>query len=448
MIKTFTAYSAQDALALVHRELGAHAVVLHTRNLKRGGFLGIGARAVVEITAADGRNLGRERRKEAQRSPRAEALRQAREARPDSTAPTETPLLAGDLIRRTYQAARAQFNGPDGFCVMPADPDAPAAATTAPPTGPEPSVVAIAPPPRDDGQLSRELAAVKHLVQQVARQQQLGRIAETTPGLPDALVGHYARLIEQEVAADLAREVVNALDPAAAAEPDTGREALLAAITEQVPACPAPSTDTRTLHGRPRTIALVGPTGVGKTTTVAKLAANFLLKENRKVGLITADTFRIAAVEQLRTYAGIIGLPLEVVRGPAELRDAMARLADCDIILIDTAGRSQRDGDRLSELAELLGVARPHETHLVLAATSSQKVMLDVAERFSRIDADRVIFTKLDEAASCGALLNVARQVGKPLSYFTTGQEVPHQIEPGHPRRLAELILGEELATP
>ena len=329
---------------------------------------------------------------------------------------------------------------------MPADPDAPAAATTAPPTGPEPSVVAIAPPPRDDGQLSRELAAVKHLVQQVARQQQLGRIAETTPGLPDALVEHYARLIEQEVAADLAREVVTALDPAA--DPDAGREALLHAITEQLPAGPPEPPQGRTPDGRPRTIALVGPTGVGKTTTVAKLAANFLLKENRKVGLITADTFRIAAVEQLRTYAGIIGLPLEVVRGPGELRDAMARLADCDIILIDTAGRSQRDTDRLGELAELLDVAKPHETHLVLAATSSQKVMLDVAERFGRIDTDRVIFTKLDEAASCGPLLNVAKQLGKPLSYLTTGQEVPHQIEPAYPRRLAELILGKEVATP
>ncbi len=446
MIKTFTAYTAQDALAMVDRELGAHAVVLHTRNLKRGGFLGIGARAVVEITAADGRSLGRERRKEAQRSPRAEALRQAREARPTTPTSADPPPMAGDLIRRTYQAARAQFNGPDGFCAMPADPDAAAPPSPATTTS-EPSVVAITPPPtRDDAMLSRELAAVKHLVQQVARHQELGQIREATPGLPDPLVEHYATLIEQEVAADLAREMVSTLDPDAA--PEQTRLALLDALARHIPGNPDGGDLTPTPDGRPRTIALVGPTGVGKTTTVAKLAANYLLKQNKRVGLITADTFRIAAVEQLRTYAGIIGLPLEVVRGPGELRVAIDRLSDRDVILIDTAGRSQRDAGRLDELASLLQVAKPHETHLVLAATASQKVLLQVVERFGQIETDRLIFTKLDEAVACGVLLNVVRQVGKPLSYITTGQEVPHQIEPGDPRRLAELILGAEVSTP
>ena len=115
------------------------------------------------------------------------------------------------------------------------------------------------------------------------------------------------------------------------------------------------------------------------------------------------------------------------------------------MVLIDTAGRSQRDDGRLEELSRFIDAAQPHEVHLVLASTSSQKVLIEAVERFARVRTDRVIFTKLDEAASFGVMLNVLRQVDQKLSYITTGQEVPHQIEPGDPARLAALVLGEGL---
>ena len=115
-----------------------------------------------------------------------------------------------------------------------------------------------------------------------------------------------------------------------------------------------------------------------------------------------------------------------------------------DAVLIDTAGRSQRAGEKLDELSHILEAARPHESHLVLSSTVNQKVLLETAERFSCIASDRIIFTKLDEAVSCGVLLNVARRVGKQVSYVTTGQEVPHQIEAGSSDRLASLVMGED----
>ena len=121
----------------------------------------------------------------------------------------------------------------------------------------------------------------------------------------------------------------------------------------------------------------------------------------------------------------------------------MAKLDACDVVLIDTAGRSQRDDAKLDELAGFLRVAQPDETHLVLAATASQRVLLQIAERFERVQPDRVIFTKLDEAVTCGTLVNVVHAIDKRVSYVTTGQEVPHQIEPGDALRLAARVLGD-----
>ncbi|MHC4611490.1 MAG: flagellar biosynthesis protein FlhF [Planctomycetota bacterium] len=195
----------------------------------------------------------------------------------------------------------------------------------------------------------------------------------------------------------------------------------------------------------PSIIALVGPTGVGKTTTIAKLAANFRLRESRNVGLITLDTYRIAAVEQLRTYAQIINVPLEVVMSPGQLPGALERLQGCDVVLIDTAGRSQNDAIRMNELKCYLDRAKPHEVHLVLSSASSQGVVDAVLARFSMLGVDRVIFTKLDEAIGFGVILNCVQEAGARLSYVTTGQDVPDDIEVGDASRVAGLILGGEL---
>jgi len=194
---------------------------------------------------------------------------------------------------------------------------------------------------------------------------------------------------------------------------------------------------------RPLTLALVGPTGVGKTTTVAKIAAAYRIRQNRNVGLITLDTYRIAAIEQLRTYADIIGVPMLVARNGDELAQALDDMKDLDVVLIDTAGRSQKDVDRINDLTELLAVAQPHQTHLVLAGTASRSVLLNEAEEFSRVGIDRIVLTKLDEAVCFGMLVDVVHRIGADLSFLTTGQEVPDHIETARSSRLAELVIGE-----
>jgi flagellar biosynthesis protein FlhF len=218
------------------------------------------------------------------------------------------------------------------------------------------------------------------------------------------------------------------------------KDRLAAMIEQELPV----AGPIRPTAGRRHLVALVGPTGVGKTTTIAKLAANFRLREKRRVGLITVDTYRIAAVEQLRTYADIIDLPMEIVATPREMHQAVARMADLDLILMDTAGRSPRDEVQIQELKSLLAEAAPNEVHLVLSSVASAKSLAKTAEQLSSVGTTALLLTKLDEAASLGSLLPLVRSCRLPLSYLTNGQNVPDDIAAADGARLARMILGME----
>jgi flagellar biosynthesis protein FlhF len=271
-----------------------------------------------------------------------------------------------------------------------------------------------------------------------------GRIDHLLPELPSALVPTYSQLIEADVpevlARRLVRHVAENLEPDQLDQPDSIRAGLSDAVELSIPVAPP----IRAVVGTRRVIALVGPTGVGKTTTVAKLAANFKLAHGVRVGLITVDTYRIAAVEQLKTYAEIIDLPLAVVNDPVEMPRALDELGAVDIVFIDTAGRSPRDEVKIRELAEFLLQARPDEVHLVLSAVAGQRSLRSAVERFAKVQVDRLILTKLDEADSLGGVLAVLGLSSRPLSYLTTGQAVPDDIEPADRKRLARLILRQE----
>ena len=181
---------------------------------------------------------------------------------------------------------------------------------------------------------------------------------------------------------------------------------------------------------------MVGPTGVGKTTTIAKLAANFRLRERQRVGLITVDTYRVAAVEHLRAYAEIIDLPMKVVMNARDMKWALSELSDMDLILIDTAGRSPREELKIQELKTLLQEAHTDEINLVLCASASLKSLTVTAEKFAGLGLSSLLLTKLDETAGMGNLLALARATQLPLSYLTTGQNVPDDIETADPGRL------------
>lgn len=296
-------------------------------------------------------------------------------------------------------------------------------------------------PPAEFGDDLKRLHA---MVEALSRQ---GRVDHLLPELPGEVVPAYAQLIEAGVtevlARRLARHVAERLEPEDSGRPERLRETLREAVEACVPVAPP----TAVIPGTRRIVALVGPTGVGKTTTVAKLAANFKLTQGHRLGLVTVDTYRIAAVEQLRTYAEIIDLPLAVANSPGELRKAIEQLGEVELVLIDTAGRSPRDEVKVRELADFLAEARPDEVHLVLSAAAGERSLRAAVDRFAVVHPDRLILTKLDEAEGLGGLLTLLGQADLPVSYLTTGQAVPDDIEQADRRRLAALILGQESLT-
>jgi flagellar biosynthesis protein FlhF len=192
-------------------------------------------------------------------------------------------------------------------------------------------------------------------------------------------------------------------------------------------------------------MALIGPTGVGKTTTLAKLAAHYAIEERKRVWLIAADTYRIAATEQLKLYAKIMGLPIEIAAEKESFKKAMGKFSDLDMILIDTPGRNQTDEIHIREMADILNQAGPVNTSLLLSMTSSRENMLDAAHKFSVIPYDDIIFTKMDESVSCGSMYDVIEQIRKPVPYITNGQNVPKDIIKTNPDEIVRLIMGKQL---
>ena len=308
--------------------------------------------------------------------------------------------------------------------------------------------------PVEDGRIEAaaggpEVDPVRSAVRHAIGEERLGigEFGANGPSDPEVIRKVYARLIEQEVTRELAdqliAEIIEEVGPARICDLHAVEEVARRRIAALLPIDEQPlDVDLIRSTQTPYVVAMIGPTGVGKTTTIAKLAAACRFRDGLSVGLITTDSFRMAAVDQLRSYADILKVSLEVVIDPDEMSAAIERLADCDVILIDSAGRSRRDQERLGQLREFLAAARPDETHLVLSTTSGERTMMRDANAFSSLGADRVVLTKLDESDGFGVVLNVIRRLGTRISFVTTGQEVPDDIEQGGADRIARMLLA------
>jgi flagellar biosynthesis protein FlhF len=265
------------------------------------------------------------------------------------------------------------------------------------------------------------------------------------PQHPESIQAMIDLMEAQEFDSTLIEEIIfhvkSELEAAGITEPDEQQvQALVRTQLEKI----VYSNGVETISPDTKIVHFVGPTGVGKTTTIAKLAALQVLDNKRKVGFITADTYRIAAVEQLRTYASILNAPIEVAMSPQDLARAYESMKDLDIIFMDTAGRNFRNEMYVSELNTMLNSSDQSETYLVLSMTMKYKDMKAITENFSRIRIDRLLFSKMDETASYGAIINLIHQFSIPLSYFTHGQQVPNDIEVVKKDQFIDRLMGEE----
>lgn len=299
--------------------------------------------------------------------------------------------------------------------------------------------------------LSQEVAELKRELEGMRRALTRSAFAPSqwmasSPDLAEA----YAALTANEVAPELARDIVQAAAVrAAGSRPSLGRApqqtidaaALQRAVAEEMESRIAAEPALGKGEGRPRIVALVGPPGAGKTTTLVKLAVNYALAGRRPALLLSMDTYRVAAAEQLRAYSAILGLGFQVLETVAALSQAIEENRGKELIFIDTPGFGFGDMDQAAALARFLSGRSDIDTQLVLSSSMKSADLTRLVDSFGVFRPERLIFTRLDETGSFGPILNEAARTGKPLSFFGTGQRIPEDMETANSRRVTELVL-------
>lgn len=278
-----------------------------------------------------------------------------------------------------------------------------------------------------------------------AMSDQLGPINELSvrefADMPTPLAYEMLGLIESGVEKHLARELVEKATSSIPLESFHQKTVIRERLLQEMKKIIKTSGPISCRRGSSNVIALVGPTGVGKTTTLAKLAANSKFMFNKNVALISADTYRMSAIEHLNTFAGIAHLPLSAVYSPSELKAALSAHRDKDLVFIDTAGRSPMDEENLQELKKFMECAEPDEIHLVLPANVKSLDLIDTVRRFKHLPIDHIIISKIDETSTFGSVLNIAAEVESSISYITNGQTIPDDIQLANAHNLAKMIL-------
>ena len=426
-VKKYLVNDMKEALYQIKNDLGPEAMIINSRRVRRKGLWGLFVKRKLEVTAAVDEPVGIENRQELSQAVGAGLVA--------SSAPAER-LLRGDFTSRTR--AQLAYNTA-GAVEKPGDSSFPTRSSlNSALNNPVNSSVSSLPlrnnnnPTVSENKLHHELAEVKLLLHRIMRDKDVSH--------EDAFVSKWRQiLLDIDMEEGLVERILEDVNN----RQDIGRndrdELIKVNITNKITRLLEPAYNDIS-YGK--VYAFIGPTGVGKTTTLAKLAAQFTLFHQKQIALITIDTYRIGAVEQLKTYGEIIGVPLDVVMTPEELHRTVMRHKDKDLILIDTAGHPSHKVAQVKELMEFLEVINlPLDVFLVLSATTKNKDMFKCIEEFGRIDINKFIFTKIDETDSLGSMLNVIYRTNIPIYYVTDGQSVPDDIEQVYPKKLAKLLL-------
>ena len=251
----------------------------------------------------------------------------------------------------------------------------------------------------------------------------------------------YDQLVNNEVTEENAKEILDEIDNK---RQNLQLDDLLASVYQKIVLKLGQMKTIELPEEHPKLVFFVGPTGVGKTTTIAKLASRYKLEKECRLAIITADTYRVAAVEQIRTYANILSVPIDVVYSADELKQSIEKYQEYDLILIDTAGRSHKNEEQKEDLRQLLEVVRDYdqEIYLVVSATTKYRDLVKITQTYSDISSYRLLFTKTDETGALGNILNIRMLTQAPLSYMTFGQNVPDDISETDAQYIAKQLLG------
>ncbi|MCM1102782.1 MAG: flagellar biosynthesis protein FlhF [Clostridium sp.] len=253
----------------------------------------------------------------------------------------------------------------------------------------------------------------------------------------------YNTMVDNEVDEHYANQIIDTLDVKETA--DTPIDYYLASVYQKMVLKFGKTTRITEAKKTPKVVYFIGPTGVGKTTTIAKIASRFCVEQKKKLALLTTDTYRIVAAEQLKTYADILEVPIRVIYSIEEMEHAFSDFRDYDYILVDTAGHSHYNEEQRQAIGQFIHAADDKvekEVYLVMSATTKYRDMISIADAYSEVTDYKLIFTKLDETTALGNLFNLRMRTNAELSYVTTGQNVPEDIEPFNPQIVVKQLLG------
>lgn len=416
IIKKFTAKTEAEALALAQKELGGDITIMHSRNVKPKGLFAFLRRKQVEITVAK-----EEEQPEPEKQIRAgvseiDALRVAAEkaekekAQKPVAAQEEKLLREEEALHTDSHAVEEKLDNIQSLLEQKLSKDL----------------------ARKEAEEAKEDTEGKTEKNDSKKQEQV-----------DFLKLLYNTMIDNEVGERYANEFIDEVEKNFS--PEMSMETILAHIYQKIilkfgkTECITPAE-----HGA-KVVFFIGPTGVGKTTTLAKLASRFCLNDNKKVALFTTDTYRISATDQLKTYAGILGVPFHIIYTSEELKENYERYKNYDYILVDTAGHSHKNEEQRADTEKYMhaldDIAQT-EKFLVLSATTKYKDLLAIADVYREMTSYKLIFTKLDETTTYGNLLNVRLHTMSALSYVTNGQNVPDDIEVFNAQSAVKKLLG------
>lgn len=385
LIKKFQAASEQEALQLAKQELGKDVIITHIKSIKPKGIYRLFRKPVVEVTAAVDRD-------EVYEKP---LPRQSRAVGTlfDTLLPQEAehPSAIEQKLDSLQTMLEKQLKEQNVAPAMPEKEE------------------------KEPEEMTRAMSCVRMI---------------------------YNQMVDNEVEEVYANKVIAEIEQSI--KPDASVDNILSGVYQKLVLKLGQTKSLELEEGKTKFVFFIGPTGVGKTTTIAKLASTFKINKKAKVAMFTADTYRIAAVDQLRSYATILNVPLRVIYSEDELGEAAEDFRGYDIVLVDTAGRSHRNKEQRDDLERLLCAVpeEQREIFLVLSVTTKYRDLVKITEAYSEIADYSIVFTKLDETGAIGNIFNVRMLTDAPLSYTTFGQNVPDDIAQINPQSIAKQLLG------